>query len=131
MVTSPLQIAHSRSGKPLIVLDLSFPHGSFANSGIPSDTYLDKPFTLRLPGIDALNHIIRLKGTGCHLIKKDLSGAYRQLRIDPRDLHLLGYRHQRYLYFDLAPPFGLRSSAVMCQRMKNAVIYMFRALGYN
>ena len=114
MVTSPLQIARSRSGKPRVVLYLSFPHGSSVNSGIPSDTYLGKPFTLQLPGVDALIHIIRLKGTGCHLFKKDLSRAYHQLHIDPRDLHLLGYRRQGYLYFDLAPPFGLRSSAMMC-----------------
>lgn len=75
IVTSPLQIAHCHSRKPHVVLDLSFPHSSSANSGIPSDTYLDKPFTLRLPGINALIHIICLKGTGCHLLKKDLSRA--------------------------------------------------------
>ena len=131
MVTSPLQIARSRSGKPRVVLYLSFPHGSSVNSGIPSDTHLNKPFTLRLPGVDALIHIIRLKGTGCHLFKKGLSRAYRQLCIDPCDLHLLGYRHQGYPYFDLALPFGLCSSAMMCQRTTNAVTYMFRALGYD
>ena len=131
MVIGPLQITHSRSGKPCIVLYLSFPHGSSVNSGIPSDTYLDKPFTLRLPSIDAPIHIIRLKGTGCHLFKKDLSWAYRQLRIDPRDFHLLGYCHQGYLYFDLAPPFGLCSSAMMCQQTTNAVTYKFRALRYS
>ena len=125
IATSALQIARSRSGKPRIVLDLSFPHGSSINSSIPSDTYLHEPFTSRLPGVDALIHIICLKGTGCQLFKKDLSRAYRQLRIDPRDLHLLGYRHQGYLYFNLAAPFGLRSSAMMCQRTTNAVTYIF------
>lgn len=131
LTTSPLQIVHSHSGKPRVVIDLSFPHGSSVNSGIPTDTYLGEPFTLRLPGVDALVSIIRQKGTGCHLFKKDLSRAYRQLRIDPRDFHFLGYVHHGSFYFDVAPPFGLRSSAMMCQRTTFAVTYMFQQLGYH
>ena len=131
LVTSPLQIAYSRSGKPRVVVDLSFPPGRSINSGIPSDTYLGEPFSLRLPGIDALLDIIRSKGPGCHIFKKDLSHAYRQLRIDPRDYHLLGFRHEGLLYFNFAPPFGLRSAAMMCHRTTSAVTYMFKALGYD
>ena len=123
LVTSPLQIAYSRSGKPRVVVDLSFPHGTSVNSGIPNDTYLGEPFTLRLPGVDALINIISQKGAGCHLFKKDLSRAYRQLRIDPRDFHLLGYRYNGSLYFDVAPPFGLRSLAMMCQRTTSISVY--------
>ena len=130
LVTSPLQIAYSHSGKPRVVVDLSFPHGTSVNSGIPNDTYLGEPFTLRLPGVDALINIISQKGVGCHLFKKDLSRAYRQLRIDPRNFHLLGYRHNGSLYFDVAPPFGLRSLAMMCQRTTSAVIYMCQKMGF-
>lgn len=129
IVTSPLQIAHSRSGKPRVVVDLSFPQGDSVNDGIPTDSYLGTPFTLRLPGVDALISIIRQKGHSCHLFKKDLSRAYRQLRIDPRDFHLLGYCHNGSLYFDVAPPFSLCSSALMCQRTTSAVTYMFQRLG--
>ena len=89
LITSPLQIATSRSGKPRVVLDLSFPAGSSVNSGIPKDTYLNEPFSLRLPGTDALQALIRIKGSGCHLFKKDLSRAYRQLRVDPHDYSYL------------------------------------------
>ena len=49
----PMQIVYSRSGKPRVVVDLSFPVGSSVNDGIPKDTYLGEPFTLRLPGVDA------------------------------------------------------------------------------
>ena len=112
-------------------MDLSFPPGSSVNSGIPSDTYLGTPFVLRLPGVDALVDIIRSKGAGCHLFRKDLSRAYRQLRIDPRDAHLLGFRHNNHLYIDLAPPFGLRSSAMMCQQTTNAVSYLYKTLGFS
>ena len=107
LTTSPLQIAYSRTGKPRVVVDLSFPHGYSVNAGIPSDTYLGEEFKLRLPGVDALLDIIRLKGRHCHLFKLDLSRAYRQLRIDQRDYHLLGFCHRGSFYFDIAPPFGL------------------------
>ena len=60
------------------------------------------------------------------MFKKDLSRAYRQLCIDPRDYHLLGYQFRDYLYFDTAPPFGLRSSAMMCQTTTSAVTFITR-----
>ena len=131
LITSPLQIARSRSGKPRVVLDLSYPHNFSVNHGIPKDTYLHEPFSLRLPGTDALQAIIRDKGPGCHLFKKDLSRAYRQLRVDPRDYHYLGFKHNGQLYFDIAPPFGLRSATMMCQRTTSAVTFMFTSLGFS
>ena len=56
---------------------------------------------------------------------------YRQLRINPRDYHLLGLRHCNNIYFDIAPPFGLRSAAMMCQRTTSAVTYRFQSMGYH
>ena len=88
---SPLQIALSRSGKSQLVVDLSFPRGTSVNDAIPKDSYLDSPLSLRLPGIDALVNITIQKGTGCLLFKKELRHAYRQLRFDPRDYHLLAF----------------------------------------
>ena len=54
-ITSPLQIVNNRSGNLRVVLDLSYPQGSSVNSGIPKDTYLNEPFSLRLPGTDSLH----------------------------------------------------------------------------
>ena len=87
-------------------------------------SYLGEPFSLRLPGMDALLDIIRQKGQHCHLFKTDLSRAYHQLRIDPQDYYLLCYQHRDSLYFDIAPPFGLRSLAMMCQTTTSAVTFM-------
>jgi len=101
------------------------------NDGIPKDTYLDEPYTLRLPGVDAFVDINRALGAGCWLFKNDLSRAYHLLRIDPRDYHLLGLLHHNSRYFDIAPPFGLRSAAMMCQRTTSAVTYMFQSMGYH
>ena len=62
LIISPLQIAHSRSGKSRVVVDLSFPSGFSVNDGIPKDSYLDESLGLRLPGTDALVAIILQKG---------------------------------------------------------------------
>ena len=128
---SPLQIVYSRTGKPRIVVDLSYPPGHSVNCGILRDTYLGEPFSLCLPGLDALLDIICQKGQPSHVFKKDLSRAYRQLRIDPCDYHLLGYQHRDYQHFDIAPPFGLCSSAMMCETTTSAVTYMYKKLGYS
>ena len=44
---------------------------------------------------------------------------------DPKDCHLLGFNFDNHLYFDTRCPFGLRSSAMICQRRTKAVIYIF------
>ena len=130
LMTTPLQIATSKFGKPRVVFDLSFPEGSSVNSGIPKDTYLNKPYSLPLPGTDTLQALIRTKGHGCHLFKKDLSRTYRQLRVDPCDYSYLGFTHNGLLYFDIAPPFSLHSATMMCQRTTSAVTFMFSSLGF-
>ena len=86
LVCSPLQTVPKRgSSKRRVVMDLSFPHGSSVNDGIPQDTYLGEHFTLWLPGIDRLVDFILEKGRNCLVFKKDLRRAYRQFPIDPKD----------------------------------------------
>ena len=65
------------------------------------------------------------------MFKKDPSRAYRQLHIDPHNYHLLGYQHRDNLYFDIAPPFSLRSSAMTFQTTTSAVTYMYMKLSYS
>ena len=73
-----------------IVHDLSFPEGSSVNDSISKDHYLEQYFKLRPPGIDRPVEFISDKGRGCHVFKKDLGRAYRQIPFDPGDYPLLG-----------------------------------------
>ena len=50
--------------------------------------------------------------------------------IDPKDYNLLGFQFNGRLYFDTRCPFGLRTSAMICQRTTSAVIYIFTQRGY-
>lgn len=113
-----------------VVMDLSFPHGSSVNDGISQDTYLGEHFKLRLPGIDRLVEFILEKGRNCLIFKKDLRRAYRQFPVDPKDYNLLGFCYKGKFYFDTRCPFGLRSSAMICQRTTKAVVHIFTEQGF-
>lgn len=63
--------------------------------------------------------------------KADLGRAYRQLRADPLDAPLLGMKVGNNIYIDLCPPFGCRSSAAICQKMANALVYIMKKKGYH
>lgn len=131
LICSPLQTVPKRgSTTRRVVMDLSFPEGLAVNNGIPSNIYMEEPYKLRLPGIDRLCTFILQHGQGCFIYKKDLKRAYRQLPVDPKDYNLLGFTFNNKYYFDMRCPFGLRSSAMICQRTTSAVIHIFSQLGF-
>lgn len=131
LVCSPLQTVPKRgSSKRRVVMDLSFPPDCSVNSGIPLHTYLDSLFNLSFPGMERLCELILSKGRGCLVYKKDLQRVYRQISIDPTDYHLLGFNFDNQFYFATCCPFGLRTSAMICQRTTKAVIYIFTQSGF-
>ena len=131
LICSPLQTVLKRgSNQWRVVMDLSYPPQLSVNSGITASSYLNEPYKLRLPGINRLCQFILHHGRGCLVYKKDLRRAYRQLPIDPKDYHLLGFTFNGRLYFNTRCPFGLRTSAIICQRTTSAVIYIFTQHGY-
>lgn len=64
------------------------------------------------------------KGPG-YVFKKDIKRSHRQFSIDPKNYKFLGFFWDQAWYFDTRWPFGLRSSAMICQRTTRAVIYIF------
>ena len=131
LICCPLQTVPKRgSSKRRVVVDLSFPPHASVNIGIPDSSYLNEPYKLRLPGIDRLCEFILQLGQGCLLCKLDLQRAYRQIPIDPTDYHLLGFCFNNLLYFDTCCPFGLKTSAMICQRTIQAVVHYFTQLGF-
>lgn len=112
-----------------IILDCSFPKGHALNDVIAKDEYLEEKVNLVYPKVDDLVELIKIKGQGCWLFKKDLRKAYRQIFIDPGEYHKVGYKFQNHLYFDSVLSMGLRSSAQICQRVTNAITYMMFKIG--
>jgi len=128
---SPLNsVAKKDCSERRFILDLSFPKGASVNDGIPKDVYLGECVKLQLPSVDKLVELVREKGQGCLLFKRDLKKAYRQIPVDPGDVHRLGFRWKGHLYCDRVLPMGLRSACQACQRVTNGVAYAFRQEGY-
>ena len=131
MLSPLLTVPKKESTSRRIVMDLSFPPEQSVNSGIPTDTYLGETYKLRLPGVDALVALVQAFGSGSLLYKKDLRRAYRQLPIDPRDYHFLGYSWNGLIFFDTVFAFGLRTAAMACQRTTNCISFLFAERGFS
>ncbi|RLF63524.1 MAG: hypothetical protein DRN30_06465, partial [Thermoplasmata archaeon] len=128
---SPLNAIKKRdTTEPRIILDLSWPYGKGINDCISTISYLGEQMPTTYPSIDELVEQVKVKGKGCHLFKKDLKKAYRQIPVDPVDVPLLGYKWQSKLYFDTSLPMGMRSSAQICQRVSSAVAHVAAEKGF-
>ena len=106
---------------------MSWPPDSSVNDFIPEKEFLGEKFHFTYPKVDALVDLIKSKGRGCAVFKRDLKAAYRQLlRVDPGDIHLLGFSWNGKLFFDLTQPQGSRSAAFQCQRSSSAIRHIYR-----
>ena len=85
------------------------------------DLYLGEKVSVHYPTVDDFVRLIKKKGRNCKIFKRDLRRTYRQLVIDPGDIHLMGYKWKGYIYFDLVLTMGLRSAAYICMRTTSAI----------
>lgn len=120
---SPLNSVPKSDDSRRVILDLSHPKNSerSVNAQVDNEFFQGEKILLTFPGVDDLVNIVKQKGRGCLLFKRDLKRAYRQIFIDPGDIHLLGYKWDNSFYFDCALPMGLNISAYICQRTTNAL----------
>ena len=128
---SPLMTRHKK-GSPhrRVILDLSWPKGAALNDCIPDGEYMGEAYIFHLPTVDFMAKRLRELGPGAYMYKTDLARAYRQLRVDPVDWPLLGMTYNGQYYFDICPPFGMRTSALMMQRTTSAVTTFHGRAGF-
>ena len=69
-------------------------------------------------------------GKGSYIWTADLARAYRQLRVCPLSVPLLGIQFKEQFYIDIAPPFGCRTSALAFVRTTYAIVWLLRKAGY-
>ena len=115
-----------RSQNRRVIIDLSFPKGHAVNSNISKEVYLCTPFILTLPSIDH----ITAKGKGSHLYKVDITTAFRHIKIDPKDYHLLGLKHENY-FIDTCLPFRYRHGSAIFQRISDTVHHIRTPRNYD
>jgi len=114
-----------------VITDLSFPEQYSVNCGINKDVYLGENIQTRYPTVDNIIDIINAKGRGCMLFKRDMKKAFRQIRVDPGDIHLLSFKWNGLIYVDTVLAMGLRSAAYICQRLTNSVTFICREKGFD
>lgn len=68
------------------------------NTFINKDVYLGENVDLTYPRDDDLVTLVKEKGTGCHIFKRDLSRVYQQIYVDPYDIHLVGFIWENFIF---------------------------------
>ena len=131
MQLSPLMTKDKKdSVHKRVIMDLSWPDATSVNDAIQGEWYVDGPMTMTLPTMDYMEGRLLELGRGAYLYKTDLARGYRQLRVDPSDWPLLGFTYQGQFYFDMCPPFGLRTSALCMQRTSEGIVWIHAQRGY-
>ena len=128
---SPLMTRDKKDSKDKrIIVDLSFPLGSSVNAGILKGSYQGFNCVFKLPSILDVAKQLVIDGKNCWVWSVDLARAYRQLRTCPLSVPLFGIKAENKFYFDIAPPFGCRTSALACATTTNAITYLMKKAGF-
>ena len=132
---SPLDTRKKRDSQNLrVILNLSHPFkGGSVNHSIDKSEFFGESMALKYPSVDSLAKIIRDKsksGQRIFIFKQDLKKAYRQMKMQPGSIFLLGYVVNGLMYFDVTLSMGSKSAAYRCQHTTDAVIYIFEQEGY-
>ena len=92
IAVSPLNsVPKKETDERRIILDPSFSKGSSINEFVSKGFYLGDKVNLTYPWVDDFVEIIKRKGQGCLLFKRDLARAYKLIVLDPGNVSLLGY----------------------------------------
>ena len=118
------------SDKRRVIIDFSWPHGASVNHHTKTNEYLGTAFKLNYPSVDTFVERLVSLGRGCHMLKIDLSRAFRQLKVDPADYPLLCLEWQGSYYLDTAYTFGHRTGSMGCSRLSDFLRYLHSKNGY-
>ena len=118
------------SEKRRVIIDLSWPQGASVNYFTKSNEYLGTAFKLNYPSVDTFVDRLTSLGKGCHMLKVNLSQAFRQLKVDPADYPLLCLKWQNDYYLDWAYAFGHRTGSMGCSRLSDFIRYIHSKQGF-
>ena len=118
------------SSKRRVIIDLSWPQEASVNHFTKSNEYMGTAFKLAYPTVDNFVERLRYLGRGCHMMKIDLSRAFRQLKVDPGDYPLLCLQWGSEFYLDSAYAFGHRTGAMGCSRLTDMLRHTHTKQGF-
>ena len=112
------------------IVDLSWPDSCSVNDGVLRDEYLGSKFLLYYPSVDDIVNKLNELGPGSLMFKIDISRAFRQLKVDPGDIDLLGLKQEGY-FIDQSVPFGYRHGSIFFEKVTDSIRYIMRKHGFN
>ena len=128
---SPLMVKDKQdSFKKRTIMDLSWPKGASVNASVQKDVYLGTQYVLNYPSIDSLTSSQVKLGPAALIYEVDISRAFRQIKIDSRDIDLLGLIFQDQYFIDRLVPFGYRNGNKIFQRCMDAVRFTMQQHGF-
>ena len=110
-----------------VIVNLSYPYGASLNDCICDTTYDNVHFKLRYPAVQDIVNEIEALHSDVLLSKIDISRAFRNLRIDPKDFDLLGLKWRDASYLDISVPMGLKTGSALCQRVTDVLRHVMRS----
>ena len=112
------------------IVDLSWPESYSVNAGVARDEYLGSKFLLHYPSVDDIVNKLNELGPGSLMFKVDISRAFRQLKVDPGDIDLLGLKQDAY-FIEQSVPFGYRHGLIFFEKVTDSTCYIMRKHGFN
>ena len=112
------------------IFDLSWPESYSVNDGVVRDEYLGSKFLLHYPSVDDIVQKLNKLGPGSLMFKVDISRAFRQLKVDPGDIDLLGLKQDAY-FIDQSVPFRYRHGSIFFEKVTDSIRYIMRKHGFN
>ena len=100
-------------------------HGSFSSPNCVSLNDCIMPEYYQISTLPGLREYARLLYQRKWIALRDLSDAFRQLRLHPDDSKYCGYSLFGIWYVDMAVAYGLSSSAASCQRFVELICAIF------
>ena len=128
---SPLMVRDKQdSCSKRTIMDLSWPKGASVNTAVLKDVYLGTQYFLNYPSIDSITDALVKLGPAALIYKIDISRAFRQIKIDPRDIDLLGIKFRNQYFIDRSVPFGYRNGSQIFQRCSDAIRFTMQQHGF-
>ena len=122
---SPLMSRPKDISDRRIIVDLSFGDSEAVNTHTERGSYEGIECRLQLPTIDhILNQIINTQNP--RLIKVDISRAFKNIPIDPRDAVKCGIQVGGSYYVDKSLVFGAVNGTLIIQRVSGAIVEIMK-----
>ena len=119
------------STKRRVIVDLSWPREGSVNYYTPGSEYLGTACRLQYPTVDDFTERLIELGQGALMHKVDLSRAFRQLKVDPRDFPYLCLYWRDEYFCDSAIAFGYRVGGIGCSRYSDSIRFIHTRNGYH